>query len=177
MMFLAPLLLLSGPSDIVVSDQSGHMVAPFAMRPAEPTVLFYVMQGCPISAKYSPEVGRLVRDYPRVRFFLVQVDKKATAAQARSHQSQFHIPCPELLDPKYALVHLGGPDTVPTAVLFGTGGEVRYKGRIDDRFPALGVELSTPRRKDLRIALDQLLAGKAITVSSTPVIGCALPPG
>jgi len=173
---LSLLLLLGGPQ-IKVKDQSGHVVAPFALTPAKPTVLLYVMNGCPISAKYSPEVGRLCRSYPQVRFFLVQTEKDATAAQAAAHKKEFSIPCPELLDPNHDLVKLGKPEIVPTVVLFDTSGKLRYKGRVDDRFPALGVELPKPRRQDLRIAIDEVLAGKPVSTPNTPVVGCALPRG
>lgn len=176
-MILGLLALVAGQVTATVPDQSGRMVAPLAAMTNAPVVFFYIMPECPISAKYSPEIGRLVRDYPKVHFYLVNVDKKTTQSQAAAHKREFKIPCPELLDPKHQLVSVGKPTTVPTVVLFDVSHKVRYRGRIDDRFPALGVELAKPRRKDLRIAIDQLLAGKPITVASTPVIGCALPPG
>jgi len=180
MLALAASFLLLGSPDpalIAVKDQQGQTVAPFALKPSKPTVLIYVIAECPISAKYSPEIGRLCRSYPGVRFFLVHTDKKATATQAKAHRKEFAIPCPELLDPKHELVKLGKPDTVPTVVLFDSSAKLRYRGRIDDRFPALGVELPKPRRQDLRIAIDQVLAGKPVSTPSTPVVGCALPPG
>jgi len=176
MILLAPLFLLATPANITVRDQNGSPVAPFALKPSRPTVLIYIVAECPISAKYSPEIGRLVHTNPGVRFFLVHTDQQATPTQAKAHQKQFAIPCPELLDTKHELVKLGRPDTVPTAVLFDARGHLKYKGRIDDRFPELGTELAKPRRRDLQIAIEETLANKAVSVPYTPAIGCALPP-
>lgn len=167
-------VVLANPTQIRVLDDAGQKVAPFA-DPAKPTVLIYVLDGCPISAKYSPEIGRLVRDYPKVRFYLVHTDPQTTVARAKAHRAEFHIPCPELLDRRHELVKLAKPTAVPTVALFDANRRIRYQGRIDDRFPALGIERAKPARQDLRIALDEVLAGKAVSVPRTVAVGCSLP--
>lgn len=171
-LLFAAIALAPVAAQIAVKDDSGKMIRPFAE--AKPVVLIYTLAECPISAKYSPEIRRLVPAYPGVRFFLVHTDPAATVTVAKKHRQEFHIPCPEVLDSKRELLKLAHPVAVPTAALFDAQGRMRYLGRIDDRFPALGVERA-PNRHDLRIALDQVLAGKPVTERTTPVVGCAVP--
>ena len=50
---------------------------------------------------------------------------------------------------------------------------VRYRGRIDDQYSP-GVRRSAPSREDLRLALDELLAGREVTVPTTQTPGCLI---
>ena len=60
---------------------------------------------------------------------------------------------------------------VPEAVLLDAGRIIRYQGRIDDQY-AIGVQRNQPTRRDLAEALNEVLAGKPVTVARTPVSGC-----
>lgn len=164
-------LVAAGSKPIVVSDQNGKMVAPLAHGPV---ALFYVMTECPIARKFSPEMARLAREFPSVRFYAVQTERETTPAQARAHRKEFSLPFPELLDRKRELVSLAGVEAVPTAVLFDARGRLVYRGRIDDRFPALGVQREKATRRDLRIAISETLVGKPVSLPRTTVIGCSL---
>lgn len=55
----------------------------------------------------------------------------------------------------------------PHAYLFDRERKLRYVGRIDDN------EIKEPTRKDLRIAIEELLAGKEVSVPETRVFGCS----
>jgi hypothetical protein len=48
-----------------------------------------------------------------------------------------------------------------------------YQGRIDDQF-GVGYKRAQPTRRDLALALDELLAGKPVSVPTTPVAGCLI---
>jgi hypothetical protein len=47
-----------------------------------------------------------------------------------------------------------------------------YLGRIDDRFPDLGVRREEPTTHELRDALDAVLAGKPVETPRTLAVGC-----
>jgi len=154
----------------------GGKAFPLQMKPGEKTLLIYVLADCPIARKFSPEINRIVTEYAAkgVDCYLVQVDPSATVARAQAHLKEFGIKCPEVLDRRHDLVSFAGVKTVPTAAVVDDRLRVIYKGRIDDRFPALGVQRA-PRRRDLRIALDEALAGKPISVARTQAVGCMVP--
>ncbi|HYV34842.1 MAG TPA: hypothetical protein VE988_04000, partial [Gemmataceae bacterium] len=61
----------------------------------------------------------------------------------------------------------------PEAFVLDADLKVRYHGRIDDQFGA-GFQRSNANRQDLAIAVDEVLAGKKVTVATTEVAGCLI---
>ena len=81
---------------------------------------------------------------------------------------------PIVHDREQALVARAGVTRTPEAALYDGEGRLRYRGRIDDRFPDLNVRRSRPTRRDLRTALDALLAGEPIETERTEAVGCLI---
>src|SRR5436190_104648 len=50
-------------------------------------------------------------------------------------------------------------------------GEVVYRGRIDDQYTP-GTNRTEPTRRDLELAIQEVLAGCAVSVMETPATGC-----
>ncbi len=50
---------------------------------------------------------------------------------------------------------------------------VRYHGRIDDQY-GVGFARTEPKRNDLKQAVDELLAGKSVSVTEAPAVGCLI---
>jgi hypothetical protein len=69
-----------------------------------------------------------------------------------------------------------GLTIVPAAVVFTANGQLVYRGRIDDRVVSLGVWRPMARTRDLALALDRSLAGRATTLVTTPAVGCYIKP-
>ena len=61
----------------------------------------------------------------------------------------------------------------PEVVVLDAERRLRYRGRIDDQY-RLGGNRAAPTRRDLQDALDEVLAGKDVTVPQTPVDGCLI---
>jgi hypothetical protein len=80
---------------------------------------------------------------------------------------------PALRDPQHRLVAHSGARITPEAAVY-LKGELRYLGRIDDRFPDFGKARAEPSRRDLQLAVDALLAGRPVEVERTEAIGCFL---
>ena len=53
---------------------------------------------------------------------------------------------------------------------------LRYRGRIDDRY-GVAARRPKPTREDMRLALDEVLAGKKVSVPETEADGCLLDRG
>jgi len=174
---LACAIASTKPTPLRLPDAQGQLHVVAGDRERRATVAFLVIPDCPIARKFVPEMNRLALDYRQsnVAFYLVQVDPTTTPAQVREHAKEFGLRFPSLLDTAQKTVKLTGAKTVPTAAIFDPLGKPVYVGRIDDRFPALGVQKKKASRHDLRIALDQLLSGKPIRPSATPSVGCFIP--
>lgn len=154
---------------------SGAPLAELLERPR--LVLVFVDPECPIANAYAPEIRRLQAEYePRgVTFALVYSDPERDEAAVRSHAEAFGHSAPLLLDPGQAVATSVGATLTPEACLLDEG-ELVYRGRIDDRFFALGKQRAAPTTRDLRDALEALLAGRAPATDWPPAIGCHIPP-
>jgi hypothetical protein len=162
---------------VTVSDLDGKQVRPLQAGAAKASVLFFLTPDCPISNSYAPEINALVKenaDRP-LRFYAVYVDPDLSAAAARKHVAEFGYRCPVLLDPRHQLVAATGVTTTPEVAVVTADGQMAYRGRIDDRYPRVGVHPQAPTRRELRAALAAVLAGRPVPTPRTAAVGCAIP--
>ncbi len=68
-----------------------------------------------------------------------------------------------------------GATTAPEAFIVGSDSKVLYRGRIDDRFVALGKPRHEVRERDLRRALEAVIEGRKVEVAETKPVGCLIP--
>ncbi|HZY89933.1 MAG TPA: hypothetical protein VFE78_34240, partial [Gemmataceae bacterium] len=66
-----------------------------------------------------------------------------------------------------------GARRTPEAFLLDAKHVLRYRGRIDDQY-GVGTRRDAPTCRDLKQALDELLAGKPVTTATTDVPGCLI---
>lgn len=165
------------PDHLAIAGIDGQMSHPLDPAGHRASVLLFVLQDCPICNGYAPRIQRLVSDFsPRgVQFYLVQVDPMLSDADASAHAKEYGYTIPVLVDRHHDLVKRLDVVAVPTAVVISPGGVVQYKGRIDNRYFALGKPREAATTDELRIALDAVIEHKALTVARTKVIGCAVP--
>jgi hypothetical protein len=158
-------------------DLDRTLVAPRSPSEASARVLVFSMTDCPIANSYAPELASLQADYSGrgVELTLVFADLELTREQARAHAAEYGLDLPIALDPEQLLARNLGVTTTPEAVLMLPDGTLAYRGRIDDAWAARGRRRSAVRRHDLRLALDQVLAGEAIAEPRMPAVGCLLP--
>ena len=120
-------------------DIGGAEQQPFSDDNAAAIVLVFTMQDCPIANSYVPALNRLYDEYmPRgVRMLLVHVDSQLSLDDARKHAEEFQIKAPVVVDREHAWVTFAGATKSPEAAVFSPAGDLRYYGRIDDRYVAL----------------------------------------
>ncbi len=130
------------------------------------SVILFVSPTCPLSARVVPELNRLHELYAPhgMKFFAVY------AETVRETPLAF----PALLDPAQTLARQTGATTNPQAIVLSDKGAVLYRGRIDDRSIEVGKLRPQATRADLRIAVEEIAAGKPVTVAETKPVGCTL---
>ena len=140
-------------------------------------VMLFLAPDCPISNAYAPEIGRLIDAYgPRgVRFLVIHSDPRVTEDAARQHAKDYNLRCDVLLDPKQEMAHSAGATVTPEAAVFAAGKRL-YLGRIDDLFYNFGKRRAEPTSRELRDALDAVLAGQPVAQATVPALGCEIPP-
>ena len=175
--FFAFLALSAQAAELSLNDVEGAAHHPLADAGQAATVLFFVLHDCPIANRYAPEVSRIAEEYGkrRVRAFVIYGEDELSPADAKKHAREYGYRCPVLLDPQRTLARKAGATVSPEAAVFSAKGELLYRGRIDDRAIAPGKHRAEPRQRDLRDALDAILAGKPVRERFTKAIGCYLP--
>ena len=136
--------------------------------------LVFMNPGCPISNRYAPELNAL-HDHARaagVAFYGVISDPLLTAAEARAFAADYGLAFPVLLDSGGDLALRLGPRITPEAFVVTADDQAIYRGRIDDRFAAIGVLRNRFSQHDLQAVLDALGQGVAPAPRRTQAVGC-----
>lgn len=138
------------------------------------TSLFFLRTDCPIANQYAPEIKRVCADYAAegVECLLVYVDGYLTADDVRAHLVAFDLDLPAVLDDDHALVARAGATVTPETAVFAPGAALVYRGRIDNFYAELGRPRRQVTERDLRNALDDLVAGRPVQAPQTQATGC-----
>ena len=169
-----------GATDVAIRALDGTMLQPFA-PPGTAGVLFFVATDCPISNSYAPEIQRICRDYGTrgVSCTLIyeDVDTSPTPAHldaaARQHLMEFRYgDMPAAVDRTRAVAKAARATVTPQAVLVDRAGAIRYRGRIDNFYAALGKPRQQVTERDLRQALDAVLESRPVPRPETEAHGC-----
>ncbi len=164
------------PVAVTCPAVDGSLVAPLRAAPGELNVLVFVTTDCPIANKCAPEIEAIRREYGArgVRMFLVHVDPDVDDVAARAHAAEYGHGATVLRDPQHRLVAATGVEVTPEVSVHDDTGAQRYRGRIDDRFAQLGTRRPAANHRDLREALDAILAGEEPAVPVTEAVGCLI---
>ena len=107
-------------------------------------------------------------------FWLVYPVPGDTPDKIRAHAAQFGFQLPIARDTSAELVKHTGVSVTPEVAVVVPGGEVVYRGRVDDRYVDFGRDRPAPTTRDLDQALTNLLAGRPIEPKTTRAVGCIL---
>jgi thiol-disulfide isomerase/thioredoxin len=137
--------------------------------------LVFLNTSCPVAERYLPALREVEKEYRDKGVQLVAVNAAeedsvvAMATQAVQHDAEF----PFVKDPGAAAARALGVRRTPEVVVLDADKVIRYRGRIDDQYRLGGVR-KEPTRRDLRDALDAVLAGRPVANPETEVDGCPI---
>ena len=133
----------------------------------------------PISNSYAPEIQRVCGDYEKkgVSCSLVYEDVGLDATSMRKHLNEYRYGgMPAVIDGNRKIANRAHATITPEAVVIDSRGEIRYRGRIDNFYAALGKPRQQVTVHDLRDALDAVLAGRPVPNPETKALGCYIVP-
>ncbi len=168
-------VVVASAATVRVPDLDGTMVDPLSPRAGtKATVLLFVSTDCPVSNRYAPDVQRMQQAFAKdgVAFWLVYPNPADSTSDIRDHLKSFAFPGTALRDPRHDLVKAVGATITPEAAVYDANRELTYRGRIDDRYSAVGIERAQPTRHDLQDAIAATIAGKRVTQKLTQAVGC-----
>lgn len=88
----------------------------------------------------------------------------------KDHAKKMDYSYPYLIDENSALANAFGAKTTPHIYLFNKDNELVYKGAIDDNYK----NIEAVKEPYLLNAIDELLAGKKISLAETKAVGCSI---
>jgi alkyl hydroperoxide reductase subunit AhpC len=174
----APALRLGEPiapfEGVLGTDGRRYGLADFADK--DVLVFIFDANRCPTAKAYVPRMKRLQDDYLDRRVQLIAVnstnahlyaDESFDAMVERANESRFNFPY--LKDADQRLARSFGATCTFHVFVVDRERRLRYTGRFDDsRNP------DRVRTHDLRAALEDILAGRAVSVPETLAFGCGL---
>lgn len=165
----------------------GKMYSLTSFKSAKILVIVFTCNHCPTAQAYEDRIIKLTSDYKSKGVAVVAImpnDPKSVQLselgytdmgdtyeemQLRAKHKNYNFPY--LYDGETEAVALKyGPIATPHVFIFDAERKLRYSGRVDDvEKPSL-----TPHTFDTRNAIDALLAGKEVPVTTTKVFGCSI---
>ena len=136
-------------------------------------VVAFLGTECPLAKLYGPRLAELHQQYgdQGVAFVGVNANTQDSLGEITAYVAKHKISFPMLKDVGSRVADQFKAERTPEVFLLDKERNVRYRGRIDDQY-VIGLSRDKARRKDLDIAIEELLAGKPVSVSHTDPIGC-----
>ncbi|MGH7169890.1 MAG: hypothetical protein ACRELG_06410, partial [Gemmataceae bacterium] len=125
---------------------------------------------------YVPILAELAKTYrdKQVVFAAVNSSDDGDAAHIAKQAAEYKLAFPVFKDERFRAADAFKADTVPSAFVLDHNFVLRYRGRIDNGYYARLKKNGRITRHDLRQALEEVLAGKAVAEPATKPIGCAI---
>ncbi len=138
-------------------------------------VIVFVGTECPINNNYMPRLAEFHKQFANqgVQFLGINSNLQDTPDRIIAHAKKHEIPFPILKDTGNTVADAFSAQRTPEAFVVDASQTIRYHGRIDDQF-GVGFKRGQPSRDDLKLAIEEVLAGKAVTTPSTEVAGCLI---
>lgn len=157
------------------ADFNGKPHTPLVVGDKKAVVLVFVSAYCPTANTFMPEINRIVADYEKsFSFYLVHADPALKTEDVYRHAEMFEVKAPVLLDKEQRLAKLTKASITPEVVVLAGNGDPLYQGRINDLYLGPTKKQRQATTKDLRDALDAVLAGKPVTNPKTDAVGCKI---
>jgi peroxiredoxin len=146
-----------------------------AFKDKKAFVVVFVGTECPLANLYIPSLIDLHQEYAGkgVEFLAINANAQDTFTQVSAHAQEREVPFAVLKDFNHKVADAFGAKRTPEAFLLDANRVIRYHGRIDDQY-GIGYRKAKPTRRDLKEAIDDLLAGKPVRTATTEVSGCLI---
>ncbi len=155
---------------------SGHSMSLSNIQGKQATVIMFICNHCPYVKHINPELVRLAGDYKAKGVGFVAINSNDIVAEPEDSPEQMKrtglalkYPFPYLFDETQQIAKAYDAACTPDFFIFNKDLKLAYRGQLDDSRPSNNVPLSG---KDVREALDALIAGKAVSPRQRPSIGC-----
>lgn len=155
-----------------LNDYAGKKISLTDFKNSKAIVLMFIATQCPVSNAYNKRYNELYKDYKEKNIAVVAINsnKQESVDEIKNHAKENGFAFPILKDVNNVIADkLDAQRTPEVYVIHPTTLEILYHGRIDD-----SQRESEIKSRDLRAALDEILAGKTVSVKETKAFGCTI---
>lgn len=142
----------------------------------ENVVLVWENPKCPVSKRLMQEgaVNKLAENYKAKNVAIVAIDSSnyVTSESTKEAEKEYGLTYPTLLDPEGEIGRAYGARTTPHVFVVDSKGALAYAGAIDN--DPRGKIAAAERVNHVAQALDELLAGEAVSTPETKPYGCSV---
>ena len=162
--------------EFALPDTDGHLVslADFRDRPA--LLVMFICNHCPFVKHVQRELARLGREYQARGVGIVAISSNDVTAypddgpaRMREEKQRLGYVFPYLFDETQAVAKAYRAACTPDFYVFDRERRLVYRGQLDDSRPSNGIPVTG---RDLRAALEAVLAGRPVPGEQKPSIGC-----
>lgn len=138
-------------------------------------VMVFIGTECPLANLYVPTLIELHKEYADkgVQFLAINSNAQDSFVEVAAHAQERDMPFPVLKDFDHQAADALGAARTPEAYILSGDRKVLYHGRIDDQY-GIGFRKAEPTSRDLKNALDEILAGKPVATPTTEPAGCVI---
>ena len=164
------------PFDLVDTDGRRVKLDEFADAPA--LLVMFICNHCPYVKHLRADLARLGEEYGRRGVGIVAISANDPERypddgpdMMRREKAEHGYPFPYLFDESQRVAKAYRAACTPDFFLFDGERRLVYRGQYDDSRPSNGVPVTG---RDLRGALDAVLAGEPVDPDQKPSIGCGI---
>jgi peroxiredoxin len=162
--------------DFRLPDTIGKTVSLSTFNGAPALLIVFMCNHCPYVKHIRSGLAQLARDYQTRGVAILGISSNDVAnypadspAKMAEESKAAGYTFPYLYDETQSVAKAYRAACTPDIFLFDQDQRLAYRGQMDDSRPGNGVPVTG---KDLRAALDAILAGKAVSPAQKPSIGC-----
>lgn len=165
----------SAISGFQLADAAGNVVEIKSQSAKQWTVVCFLGTECPLARHYGPRLNRLAKEFvaKNVRFIGINSNSQDSSKEVGEFAKEHGISFTILKDPGNKVADQFGATRMAEVFLLDQSLTIRYRGRVDDQYQP-GVVRGQATRQDLRIALEESVAGKTVSVARTETTGCLI---
>ena len=163
----------AAPKFSLVNAVDGKTVS---FTPGKISVVVFTCNQCPYAKAFEPRIIEVAKQYqPKgVVFYAIDPNDEAqysveSLAEMKAHAVERGYPFPYLKDADSSVARRYGARVTPHVYVFDGAGVLRYRGYVDD-----SAKPAERKTTGLSNALDELLAGKAVSNQATRAFGCTI---
>ena len=162
-------------ADFTLKDTGGRRYALSDFSEKKLVVVTFLGTQCPLAKLYAPRLTALATEYKprRVAFVAIDSNSQDSIVEIAAYARRNGLSFPMLKDPGQKVADLFQAKRTPEVFVLDPQRRIRYRGRVDDQYN-VGVSRDRPKRQNLKIALDELLAGRPVTQPVTETVGCII---